>query len=109
VRRCYNYLANRPGQFHHQAAIAAKLPIGSGEVESAHRYVIQKRFKLPGAWWTINNAQAMLKLRVLRENNRWNDYGLRSGHHREILGGRKISRVAFHSHSIVPGGFPVTS
>lgn len=77
VRRCYSYLANRPGQFHYQAAIAANLPIGSGEVESAHRYVIQKRLKLPGAWWTINHAQAMLNLRVLRENNRWNDYWLR--------------------------------
>jgi len=36
------------------------LPIGSGEVESAHRYVIQERLKLPGAWWAHPNAQAML-------------------------------------------------
>jgi hypothetical protein len=77
VRRCYGYLANRPGQFNYQAALAANLPIGSGEVESAHRYVIQQRLKLPGAWWTIDHAQAMLNLRVLRENRQWNNYWTR--------------------------------
>ncbi len=74
VRDAYRYIANRPGQFDYPAAIAANLPIGSGEVESAHRYVIQKRLKLPGAWWTASNAQAMLNLRCLRANQRWADY-----------------------------------
>jgi len=74
VRDAYRYIANRPGQFDYPAAIAAKLPIGSGEVESAHRYIIQKRLKLPGAWWTSSNAQAMLNLRCLRANHRWDDY-----------------------------------
>ena len=74
VRRCQRYIANRPGQFDYAQAIAANLPIGSGEVESAHRYVIQKRLKLPGAWWTTDNAQAMLNLRSMRANHRWHDY-----------------------------------
>lgn len=30
---------------------AIGLPIGSGEVESAHRYIPQKRLKIPGATW----------------------------------------------------------
>lgn len=76
VRRCQRYIVNRPGQFNYPAAIAANLPIGSGEVESAHRYVIQKRLKLPGAWWTSDNAQAMLNLRSMRANQRWDDYWL---------------------------------
>ena len=74
VRRCYGYIERRPGQFKYQDAIAANLPIGSGEVESAHRYVIQARLKLPGAWWKENNAQAMLNLRSARANDRWADY-----------------------------------
>jgi hypothetical protein len=74
VRGCYRYLTNRPGQFEYHAAIQADLPIGSGEVESAHRYVIQKRLKLSGAWWTPENAQAMLNLRVTRTNGGWNHY-----------------------------------
>jgi hypothetical protein len=73
VRDCHRYLINRPSQFNYAAAIAANLPIGSGEVESAHRYIIQKRLKLPGAWWRMDNAQAMLNLRCLRANHRWQD------------------------------------
>lgn len=74
VRQCYGYIARRPGQFKYQEAMAANLPIGSGEVQSAHRYVIQKRLKLPGAWWKEDNAQAMLNLRSARANHRWDDY-----------------------------------
>jgi hypothetical protein len=55
-------------------AIARNLPIGSGEIESAHRYVIQKRLKLSGAWWTLDNAAAVLALRVARANGRWLSY-----------------------------------
>lgn len=77
VRACHRYITNRPGQFDYPAAIAASLPIGSGEVESAHRSIIQKRLKLPGAWWRPDNAQALLNLRCLRANHRWNDYWTR--------------------------------
>ena len=28
-------------------------------VDSAHRYVIQKRLKLPGAWWITDNVESM--------------------------------------------------
>ena len=74
VRACYRYLINRPGQFNYQDAIKNDLPIGSGEIESAHRYVIQERLKLSGCWWTTPKAKAMLALRVLRANGNWNDY-----------------------------------
>lgn len=74
IRGCYRYLVNRPGQFEYQTAIQAGLPIGSGEVESAHRYLIQKRLKLSGAWWVPENAQAMLNLRVTRANRCWDQY-----------------------------------
>jgi hypothetical protein len=55
-------------------AIAQNLPIGSGEIESANRSVVQFRLKRPGAWWKINNAQSMLNLQSLRHNGRWNFY-----------------------------------
>ncbi len=74
VRRCHRYIANRLGQFDYPTALAANLPIGSGEVESAHRYVIQERLKLSGAWWAPSNAQAMLNLRSLRANHLWHNY-----------------------------------
>jgi hypothetical protein len=74
VRTCHRYISNRPGQFNYQEALAAGLPIGSGEIESAHRYVIQQRLKIAGAWWKPSNAQAMLALRTNRANRNWDDY-----------------------------------
>ena len=74
VRAAHRYLTNRPGQFNYQDALMAELPIGSGEVESAHRYVIQDRLKRAGAWWKLKNAKHMLALRVCRANQEWDRY-----------------------------------
>lgn len=74
VRACYRYLNNRREQLDYAAALEAGLPIGSGEVESAHRHVIQKRLKISGAWWKADNAEKMLDLRVARANGHWNQY-----------------------------------
>ncbi len=74
VRKAYRYIHNRPGQFRYQEAREADLPIGSGEVESAHRYVPQARLKIAGAWWKRDNAQSMLNLRVARANDDWDSY-----------------------------------
>jgi len=74
VRKCYRYLSERPDQLDYQTAIEQDLPIGSGEIESAHRYVIQKRLKLPGAWWLPSNAEKMLALRTARANGEWEGY-----------------------------------
>jgi hypothetical protein len=49
-------------------------PIGSGEVESAHRSVPQKRLKLPGACWHPESINPLLSLRVIRANDWWNEY-----------------------------------
>ncbi|MEF8752646.1 MAG: ISKra4 family transposase [Accumulibacter sp.] len=74
VRAAHRYLTNRPGQFNYQDALVAGLPIGSGEIESAHRYVIQDRLKRAGAWWKLKNAKHMLALRVYRANQEWDRY-----------------------------------
>jgi hypothetical protein len=74
VRRCPRCLSNRPGQFDYPGAQDRSLPLGSGETESAHRYVIQERLKIAGAWWTPENARIMLALRVDRADGYWNRY-----------------------------------
>ena len=74
VRRCLRYLDNRPGQFDYPGAEAQGLPVGSGEIESAHRYIIQERLKIAGAWWAPENARAMLALRVDRADGYWDKY-----------------------------------
>jgi hypothetical protein len=74
VRACYRYLHNRLAQLNYKEALARDLPIGSGEIESAHRYVIQQRLKLAGAWWKKEHAASLLALRVCRANHDWEDY-----------------------------------
>ena len=74
VRKCLRYIENRPGQFKYKEAIAAKLPIGSGEIESGNRSVVQKRLKIPGAWWKHETAEWMLSLRCMRMNGDWERY-----------------------------------
>lgn len=74
VRRAHRYLHNRRKQLDYKSAIEKKLPIGSGEIESAHRYIVQQRLKRPGAWWAPDNVDYMLALRLARANRRWNDY-----------------------------------
>ena len=74
VRTCHRYLRARAGQLNYRQALADGLPIGSGEIESAHRYVAQQRLKRPGAWWRVDHAEHMLALRINRINGDWNAY-----------------------------------
>jgi Uncharacterised protein family (UPF0236) len=74
VRACFRYLSNRPHHLDYKGALEKGLPIGSGEIESAHRYVIQQRLKLPAAWWKASNVEPMLALRVVRANEDWEKY-----------------------------------
>ncbi len=74
VRRCHRYLSSRRGQLNYRQALADELPIGSGEIESAHRYVAQQRLKRPGAWWRVEHAEHMLALRITRINGDWHAY-----------------------------------
>jgi hypothetical protein len=59
---------------HYYEAIQNDLPIGSGEIESGHRYIIQNRIKITGAWWLEDNAESMANLSVHRANNKWDEY-----------------------------------
>lgn len=74
VQACYRYLTNRLSQLDYLGAILDKLPIGSGEIESGHRHVIQKRMKRAGSWWKEENAEKMLQLLTLRANGLWDSY-----------------------------------
>lgn len=74
IEKCLRYLANRIDHLNYASAIAEDLPIGSGEVESGHRSVLQKRLKKPGAWWTMANAETMAHLKTLQANGLWSGF-----------------------------------
>lgn len=72
--RLHGYLTRFKDAVHYDAFKKAGLPIGSGEIEAAHRVVPQKRLKLPGAWWNECTVNPMLALRVLRANGWWGEF-----------------------------------
>ena len=74
VRSAHDYINQRQQYMDYEGALAAGLPIGSGEVEGGHRHVLQKRLKIAGAWWLEPNAECMLQLRTLRANGDWDKY-----------------------------------
>jgi hypothetical protein len=74
VTACARYLRNRLDHLDYQGALQRGLPIGSGEIESAHRSIIQERLKLPGAWWSPAHIETMLALRLNRINREWEAY-----------------------------------
>lgn len=74
VRRLIKYLVRFIDAVHYDAFRELGLPIGSGEVESCHRWLPQKRLKLPGTWWHPDTVNPMLALRVIRANGWWQDF-----------------------------------
>ena len=74
MQDCYRYIQNRRHQLDYRSAIEEGLPIGSGEIESAHRYIIQSRIKIQGAWWREKNVGYMLTMRTKRANHEWGEY-----------------------------------
>lgn len=82
VRRCERYMQTRLDYLDYAGALERGWPIGSGEIESGNRSVLQARLKISGAWWRAKNAEKMLALRVTRANGEWQSYwrGLRQAH-----------------------------
>jgi hypothetical protein len=74
VRTAHHYLQERRNQLDYNGTRQRKLPIGSGEIESGHRHVIQHRLKIAGGWWRERNMESMLQLRTARANQWWDPY-----------------------------------
>lgn len=74
VTQLCGYLTRFADAVDYDTARECGWPIGSGEVESAHRYIPQKRLKLPGACWRPETINPMLALRVIRANGWWHDF-----------------------------------
>lgn len=73
-QRLIGYLERFSEAVDYKTFQAQGYPIGSGEIESAHRAIPQKRLKLPGACWHPDSINPMLALRILRANEWWDDF-----------------------------------
>lgn len=61
----------RAGRLNYSKARWAKMPMGSGSMESAVRRVINLRLKGPGIFWHEEHAEQMLMLRAYYKSKHW--------------------------------------
>lgn len=60
-----NYLESNHGRLNYAYFLKRGWPIGSGAIESAHKFVLQKRMKMSGMKWSTENVQRMATMRAL--------------------------------------------
>jgi hypothetical protein len=94
ISRALAYFETHAARMQYAALDAAKLPVGSGQVESAVRRVINLRFKAPGSFWTEATVNGLMHLRAAFKAGRWD----------AILGG--VLAGAFQTPSFAPVSTP---
>lgn len=62
------YLQNNRERINYRAQRKAGYPLGSGGIESAHKFICHARLKRSGAWWYVANSNHMLALRCATYN-----------------------------------------
>lgn len=70
------YIADRTRTrlLHYQTALSDGLPIATGVIEGACRYVVKDRMDRTGARWSLNGAEAVLRLRAVRASKDFDAY-----------------------------------
>jgi len=69
IEKLIGYLSTHRDRLGYDEAKAIGLPIGSGGIESAHKFIVQTRLKRSGAWWLEPNGNGMLRLRCAMVNS----------------------------------------
>jgi len=70
------YLSNRTRTrlMHYPEALRDGLPIATGVIEGACRYVVKDRMDRTGARWSLTGAEAVLRLRAIRASGDFDAY-----------------------------------
>lgn len=74
VDECANYLCKNRELLMYAEALADGLPIATGVIEGACRYLVRDRMDKTGARWSLCGAEAVLRLRALRANGDFDEY-----------------------------------
>lgn len=71
---CASYLKHKQPYLDYPTALASGWPIATGVIEGAVRHVCRDRMDVTGARWSVDGAEAVLKLRAVRANGDWAAY-----------------------------------
>ena len=72
--KCAGYLQKNQSRLRYDIALAEGLPIASGVIEGACRHLINDRMDITGARWSLQGAEAILKLRSINSSGDWDEY-----------------------------------
>jgi hypothetical protein len=67
------YLENNKHRIDYGKNRRGGFPIGSGAIESANKFISHVRLKRSGAWWKVDYANNILKLRCAKYNSKFNE------------------------------------
>ena len=81
VDKCADYLLKNKERFDYATALANGWPIATGIIEGACRHLVKDRMDLTGARWSLDGAEAVLRLRSLRASGDFEEY--MAFHHRQ--------------------------
>lgn len=73
IPRALGYVATHAPRMRYVTLERRQLPIGSGQVESAVRRVVNLRFKAPGSFWTETIVSGLMHLRAAFKAGRWDE------------------------------------
>jgi hypothetical protein len=74
LSRVINYLEPRMDMLNYQEYLDEDLPIATGIVEGAARYVVGERMDCAGMRWIPGRAEALLQLRCIELNGDWDKF-----------------------------------
>lgn len=74
VDACVRYLVNKQEYLRYDVALASGWPIATGVVEGACRHLIGDRLDITGSRWSIEGAEAVLRLRAVIDNGDFEAY-----------------------------------
>jgi hypothetical protein len=71
---CARYLVNHTPYLAYHESLERGYPIASGVIEGACRYLVKDRMELTGARWSLEGAEAVLKLRAVKVSGDFSTY-----------------------------------
>jgi len=94
---CTRYLKNKRPYLDYPRALAEGWPIATGVIEGACRHLVRDRFDITGARWSLDGAEAMLKLRAVRANGDWDEYW-----HHHLAAERERVHASRYAGGVIP-------
>ncbi len=74
VEACAEYLHANAAYTKYNAYLENGMPIATGVIEGACRYLVKDRMDITGARWSLAGAEAVLRLRSVHASGDWNEY-----------------------------------